>query len=150
MVGVCLRRARMIGRDQQLVVRDEACRPVHDLGVVDEKPSSREARSELRAHELIEAQVGDRNAEQKESEKHGQLVLVAEPSQVRRQLRRAREEVIAGREPLLDPVRLIARIPKQPDELDRRLRALRARRVGAPGRGDGADWLHGWTLVDSR
>ena len=88
----------------------------------------------------------DGNAEQEESEKHGQLVRVAEPSQVRRQLRRAREELVAGRKPLLDPVRLVARIPKQPDELDRRLRALRARRVGAPGRGDGADWLHGWTF----
>ena len=55
-VGVRFRGARMIGRDQQLVVRDEARRPVDDLGVLDEKPGSREARLQLRAHELIEAQ----------------------------------------------------------------------------------------------
>ena len=47
MVGVRLCRARMIGRDQQLVVRDEARRPVDDLGVVDEKLGSREARPQL-------------------------------------------------------------------------------------------------------
>jgi hypothetical protein len=71
MVGVGFRRARIIGRDQQLVVRDEARGPVHDLGVLDEKPGSREARPQLRAHELIEAQVCNGNAEQEESQKHG-------------------------------------------------------------------------------
>ena len=57
-----------------------------DLCVSDEKPGSREARQQLRAHELVEARACDGNAEQEESEQHGQLVRVAEPSQVRRQL----------------------------------------------------------------
>jgi len=108
MVGVCFCSARMIGRDQQLVVRDEARRPVDDLGVLDEKLGSRQARLQLRAHELIESCARDGNAKQEESEKHGQLVRVAEPSQVGRQLGRAREELVAGCQPLLDSVRLVA------------------------------------------
>jgi hypothetical protein len=108
MVGVGFCSARMIGRDQQLVVRDEARRPVDDLGVLDEKLGSREARLQLRAHELIEACARDGNAKQEESEKHGQLVRVAESSQVGRQLGRAREELVAGCEPLLDSVWLVA------------------------------------------
>jgi hypothetical protein len=47
-------------------------------------------------------------------------------------------------------MRHVAGVPQQPGELDCRLRALRARGVGAPGRGDGADWLHGWAPVESR
>jgi hypothetical protein len=109
MVGVRLCGARMIGRDQQLVVRDEARRPVDDLGILDEKLGSRKARLQLCAHELIDARTRDRNAKQEESEKHGQLVRVAEPSQVGRQLGRTREELVAGSEPLLDSVRLVAR-----------------------------------------
>ena len=145
-VGVRLSGARMIRGDEQLVVRDEACRPVDDLCVLHEQPSSREARPQLRADELVEARARDGNAEHEQSEEHGQLVRVAEPPQVRRELGRASEELVARREPLLDAVRLVAGVPQQPGELDRCSRALRARRVGAPGRGYGADWLHGWAL----
>ena len=84
---------------------------------------------------------GDGNAEQEEPQQHGQLVRVAEPPQVRRQLGRTREELVARREPLLDPGGLVARDAQQPRELDRGLRALRARRIGPRGRGDGADGL---------
>ena len=134
-VGVRFWRARVIGRDQQLVVRDEAGRPVDDVGVLDEKPGSGEARLQLRAPTSSSTRARDGNAEQEEPEQHGELVRVAEPPQVRRQLGRAREELVAGREPLLDPVRLVAGDPQQPGELDRRSRALGARGVGAPGRG---------------
>ena len=119
-VGVGFCAARMIRGDEQLVVRDEACRPVDDLCVLHEQPGSREALPQLRADELVEARARDGNAEHEESEKHGQLVRVAEPSQVRRQLGRAGEELVARREPLLDAVRLVAGVPQQPGELDRR------------------------------
>ena len=138
-VGVRLSATCVIGRDQQLIVRDEARGSVDELGVLHQQPRSREARPQLRAHELVEAGARDGDTEQEEPEKHGQLVCVAEPSQIRRQLRRARQEVVAGREPLLDPLRLVARIPKEPREVHGRPRALRARGVGSPGRRNGTN-----------
>jgi hypothetical protein len=108
MVGVRFCRASMVGRDQQLVVRDESRRPVHDVGVANEQPGSREVRLQLRAHALVEPSACDGNTEQEESEQDGQLIRVAEPSQVGRQLGRAGEELIPGCEPLLDSVRLVA------------------------------------------
>ena len=111
MVGVRFCRTRVVGRDQQFVVRDESRRPVHDVGVVHEQPGSREVRLQLRAHELVESRACDGNTEQEESEQHGQLIRFAEPSQIGRQLGRAGEELVPGREPLLDSVRLVARGP---------------------------------------
>jgi hypothetical protein len=118
---------------------------VNRLGVLHEQPGAREACPQLCAHELVEARAWDGDAEEKEPEKHGQLVRVAEPSQVGRQLGRAGEELVAGREPVLDWVRLVARDPQQAGKLDGRLRALRPRRIRTPGRRDGTDglWLGG-------
>ena len=110
-VGVRFCCARMVGRDQQLVVRDESRRPMDDLSVVDEKPGSREARPQLRADEIVESRARDGDAEQEEPQQHGQLVRIAEPPQVRRQLGRAREELVARREPLLDALRLVPGVP---------------------------------------
>jgi hypothetical protein len=132
---------RVIGRDQQLVVRDEPGGAMKCLPVVDKQSGSRESGAQLVGDELVDTLACDWNAEQEEAEKHGQLVGIAEPSQVGRQLGRPREELVAGREPLLDSVRLVARKPKQPSELDGSLGALDARRVGSRGRGDGAQYV---------
>jgi hypothetical protein len=56
-VGVCFSCACMIGRDQQLVVRDDPRRAVDDLAVPDEKAGSCEPRSQLCAHELVETRT---------------------------------------------------------------------------------------------
>jgi hypothetical protein len=128
----------MIGRDQQLVVRDEPGGAVNGVSVVDEQSGSREPGAQLVVHELVDALACDGNAEQEEPEKHGELVDVAESSQVGRQLGRPREELVAGREPLLDSVRLVAREPKEPSELLGSFSALDARRIGSRGRGEGA------------
>ena len=97
----------MVGRDQQLIVRDESRRPVNGVGVVDEARLPRGAPA-VRAEELVEACAFDGNTEQEQSEQHGQLIRVAEPSQVGRQLGRAGEQLVPGCEPLLDSVRLVA------------------------------------------
>jgi len=55
MVSVRFSRARMIGGDQQLVVRDDSRSAVDHLAVVDEEANLREPRPQLRAHELAEA-----------------------------------------------------------------------------------------------
>ena len=140
-VRVSFRCGRMIGRDQQLVVRDEPGGAVNDVSVVDEQSGSCESGAQLVVDELVEALACNGNAEQEEPEKHGQLVGVAEPSQVGRQLGRPREELVAGREPLLDSVRLVAREPKEPSELDGSFSALDARRIGSRGRGEGAQYV---------
>ena len=82
-----------------------------DLSVLDEKPGSREARLQLRADEIVESRACHGDAEQEEPQQHGQLVRIAQPPQVRRQLGRAREELVARREPLLDALRLVAGVP---------------------------------------
>ena len=68
--------------------------------------------------ELVEALARDRNAEQEEPDEHGQLVRVADPMQVRRQLGRSEQKVIAGGEPLLDSSCLVAREAESPRNLD--------------------------------
>ena len=141
-VGVRLCGARVVGGDQQLVVRDEARRPVDVVPVVDEKPGTLEALPQLVADVLLDAPTGDGDAEQEEAEQHGELVRVAETSQVGRKLGRPGQELVARCEPLLDSQRLVARLPQQPRQLDGRLRA-RPGRVGATGRRDAADGLHG-------
>ena len=130
-VGVLFRRTRVVGRDQQLVVRDEPRRAVDRLGVRESRPAARGGPAAARPR-AVDARARNGNAEQKEAEQDGQLVPVAEPSQVGRKLGRAREQLVAGGEPLLDSVRLVAGGPQQPRELDGRLRALR-RGGWAPG-----------------
>jgi len=142
-VRVPFGRARVVGRDQQLVVRHEPRRAVDDLVVLHEQPGCPKEGPKRRAHELVEARACDRDAEQEESKQDGQLVCVTQSSQVGRQLRRASEELVAGGEPFLDLQRLVARESQEPSKLDGRLRALRSRRLGAPRRGDGADRLQG-------
>jgi hypothetical protein len=50
--------------------------------------------------------------------------------QVRRQLARSQQQVVAGGEPLLDPFCLVTRGPKQARELDR-VGQIRGRGIGA-------------------
>jgi hypothetical protein len=86
-VGVPFRAAGMVGRDQELVVRDESGGAVDDLGVLREQARTRDVRPQLGPDELVEACACDGHPEEEEPEQYGQLVGVAEPSQVRRQLR---------------------------------------------------------------
>jgi hypothetical protein len=139
-VHVSFRCGRMIGSDQQLVVRDEPGGAMKCLPVVDKQSGSHESGAQLVGDELLDALACDGNAEQEEPEKHGQLVGIAEPSQVGRQLGRPREELVARREPLLDSARLVAREPQQPSELDGSFGALDPRGVRSRGQGDGAQY----------
>jgi hypothetical protein len=84
---------------------------VYDVSIVDKQAGSHEVHLQLPAHELLEPRAGDGNTEQEESEQHGQLIRVAEPSEVGRQLGRAGEELVPGCEPLLDSVRFVAGDP---------------------------------------
>jgi hypothetical protein len=77
----------VVGRDEQLVVRDEARGTVDDLGVVDEEPGAAEASPQLPADELVGVRTRHGHPEQEKPEQHCQLVCVTEPPQVRRQLR---------------------------------------------------------------
>ena len=141
-IGVSLGGRGLIGGDQQLVVRHEARGAVDDIVLVHEQPGACETRSKLRADELVDACPRDGNAEQKEPEQHGELVAVAQPPQVRGQLGRPREQLVARCEPLLDARRLVARGAQQPGELDRRIRVLGARRIRARRRLDDANRLY--------
>ncbi len=141
-IGVSFGGRGLIGGDQQLVVRHEARGAVDDIVLVHEQPGARETRSKLRTDQLVDACPRHGNAEQKEPEQHGQLVAVAEPPQVRGQLGRPREQLVARCEPLLDARRLVAGGAQQPRELDRRLRALGARRIRARRRLDDANRLY--------
>ena len=85
-VGVRFRGAGVIGRDEQLVVRNDAHSAVDDLCVPDEKPSRREPSQQLVVYELVDARTCHGDAEQEEPEQHRQLVRVSDPPQVRRQL----------------------------------------------------------------
>ena len=113
------------------------------VGPLDEETGSLEAVAQLHAQQPLDALTDDGDAEEEEAEQHGQPIGVAEPPQVGRQLGRACEQVVAGREALLDPVRLVARVQQKARELDRRLRPLHSRGLWAPRRRDGANWLHG-------
>ena len=95
-VGVAVG-GRVIGRDQQLVVRNDARRAANGLALVDEQAGCARRARKLRVDELVEPLARDGHAEQEEPDEHGELVGVAEPSQVRGQLRRPGEEVVAGR-----------------------------------------------------
>ena len=125
-VGVAVRR-RVIGRDQQLVVRNDARGSANGLAVVDEQTGAGKAVAKLRVDELVEPLARDGHAEQEEPDEQRELVGVAEPSQVRGQLRRPGEEVVAGRKPLLDSLRVVSRVSEQPRELDAVLQGIRAR-----------------------
>ena len=117
----------MIGGDQQLVVRNDARGSANGVALVDEQPGPREPCAKLRADELVETLARDGNAEQEEPDEQRRLVRVAEPSQVCGQLRRSREELVAGREPPLDLRGLVTRGAEQPRELDAVLQGIRAR-----------------------
>ena len=88
----------MIGRDQQLVVRDKTRRAMDDVRVPRAAPLQRGARS--RRRDESSSAHARQDAEQEEPQEHCQLVCVAEAPQVRRQLGRARKELVAGRKPL--------------------------------------------------
>jgi hypothetical protein len=76
----------VVGRDQQLVVRDQPRRPVDDVAVVDEQAGAGDQRTKLLAYELVDPIARDRHAEEEESQQHRELVGGAEPPQVGRQL----------------------------------------------------------------
>jgi hypothetical protein len=76
----------VVGGDQELVVRDEARRAVEDVTRMNEEASGLEALTKLAADVRLDARTVDGNTEQEESEQHGELVAVAEPPEVRRQL----------------------------------------------------------------
>ena len=138
-----LRGRRVVGRDQQLVVRDEARRAVDDVAVVDEEARALEALSQRAADVPLDARTIDRDAEQQQPEQHGELVRVAEPTQVRRQLGRPGEELVAGTEPFLDPRRGVSGLPQKPGQVERGAGALRLGRIGSAGRWDAPERLHG-------
>jgi hypothetical protein len=117
-VGVPVRRGAVIGCDQQLVVRDDARRPANRLVVRDEQRGFGEPFAKLLFDELADALACDGNAEQEEADENRQLVGLAEPSQVRGQLGRSCEELVAGREALLDVLRVVARCAEPPCQLD--------------------------------
>jgi hypothetical protein len=140
-VRVLLGPAGVVGRDQQLVMGDEPRRGVDKRAVHHEQARTVEVRLQPAPDELLEAGSRDGYAEEEEPEEDGQFVRVAEPAEVGGQLGRAREQVILGPEPALDSLGLVARGAQPASELGGRLQALGARRVGPPGRRDGADWL---------
>ena len=142
-VGVSLRRRRVVGRDQQLVVRDEARRAVDDVAVVDEEARALEALSQRAAEVPFDPSTVDRDAQQQQPEQHGELVRVAEPTQVGRQLGRPREELVAGTQAFLDPRRRISRLPQEPSQVERGAGALGLGRLGSAGRRDAPEGLHG-------
>jgi hypothetical protein len=123
---------------------------VHRVAVVDEQPGSREPGPQLRADEVVEPSAQDGNGEQEEPQQYGQLVRVAEPAEVGRQLRRACEELVTGCEPFLDPRRRVAGDPQQPSELGGGFRALRARRVRPRRQRDRANGLRRGARFASR
>jgi hypothetical protein len=108
-VGVPVCGDAVIGGDQQLVVRDDARGAAHKVVGRGEQASFREPRTKLVAEELVDALTRDGNAEQEEPDEHRQLIGVADPMHVRRQLTRSQEKVVARGEPLLDSLRLVAR-----------------------------------------
>jgi hypothetical protein len=108
-VGVPVCGGAVIGRDQQLVVRDEARGAADKFVVRGEQACFPEPRTKLVVEKLVDALARDGNAEQEEPDEHRQLVGLADPMQVGRQLGRPQQEVVAGREQLLDSFRFIAR-----------------------------------------
>ena len=88
-------------------MRDEARGAPNVATVDDEQPGSREPSAKLRARELVETVARDGNAEQEEPDEQCRLVRVADSSQVRGQLGRPREELVARREPPLDSLGLV-------------------------------------------
>ena len=76
--------------------------PCTSVAGVDEQPGPREPRAQLRPDERLDPRPLDRHAEEEQPQQHGELVRVAEPPQVRRQLGRPREQLVGRREPFLD------------------------------------------------
>ena len=66
MVAVALRRGRMIGGDQEVVVGNDPRRGVEGALVLDQEPRRGEPSAQLRADELLEPRVFDRDAEEEE------------------------------------------------------------------------------------
>jgi len=97
------------------------------VALVDEQSTPREPGAKVSADELVETLACDGNAEQEEPDEQRRLVRVAESPEVRGQLRRSREELVARREPPLDLRGFVARRAEQPRELDAVLQGIRAR-----------------------
>ena len=133
----------MIRRDQKLVVRDEPRAAVDVVAVDDEQSRGPEVLLELPAHEFTEARPPYGDAEQEKPDKDGQLVGIAEPAEVRRQLGRAREKLVARRKPFLDSVGLVTGDLQQPSELRGVQPIVRARWRGPRRRRDGTNGLRG-------
>ena len=110
-------------------MRNDARCPANGIALVDEEPGLREACTKVRADELVETLARDGNAEQEEPDEQRRLVRVADPAQVRGQLRRSREKLLAGREAPLDLRGFVTRGPEQPRELDAVLQGIRARGI---------------------
>ena len=124
-------------------MRDEARRAVDDVAVVDEKAGVLEAPPEPAADEPVDARTVDRDAEQQQPQQHRELVRVAEPTQVGRQLAATGEELVARAEPFLDPRRGVSGLSQEPRQLERGACALRLGRAGPAGRRDAPEGLHG-------
>ena len=112
-----------------------------EVAVPHEQGHAGERRTKPCVHELVHARPCNRHAEEKEPQEHRELVRVAEPAQIGRQLRRPRQQLLSGREPLLDPVAVVAGGTEPAREVDALVDARGARRVRPPGRSDGADGL---------
>jgi hypothetical protein len=114
---------------------------VNEIAVLHEESRAGEHRTKAGLHELVHARPCDRHAEEEEPQEHRELVRLAEAAQVGRQLRRPCQQLLAGRQPLLDPVAVVAGATQPPREVDALLDAWRARRNRPLGRSDGADGL---------
>jgi hypothetical protein len=133
--------AGVVGGDQQLVVRDESRRAVDVFALGDEQARALEQLDQPRIDELVEPCTTDGDAEQEEPQQQRQRVGVAQSAQIARQLGRSREQLVPGREPLLDRGRLVAGRVQQTRELAGLGGAARERGLGAPRRRDRSDWL---------
>jgi len=128
-------------------MRDEPRRAVDGVVLFDEQRCFGQKIPKLRADEGIEPLARDGHPEQEQAKQHRQLVRVAEPPEVSRQLGRSREQLVTCRQALLDSLRLIPCAPQQSGKPDRRIGVLRARRVRPGSRADDPDGLHVWVAA---
>ena len=124
-------------------MRDEARRAVDDVAVVDEEARAFEALSQRAADVPLDARTIDWHAQQQQPEQHGELVRVAEPTQIRRQLGGSGKKLIAGTQAFLDPRRGVSGLPQEPGQVERGAGAFRHGRIGSAGRWDAPERLHG-------
>jgi hypothetical protein len=89
--------------------------------------------AQLRGDQLVHPSALDGDSQQEEPEQDGELVRLAQPPEIGGQLRRARQELVGGRQTLLDSRRLVPGDPEQTGELQGRLGALGVRRMRPAG-----------------